>query len=106
MRRQTLSALAIAVAFSPLASRVVAAQNGGGARIGPQIVSYKLGEPSNITITETAIPVFMILPIRGISVDLGTAFAMANVKSTVTGGIGIWAGWSPWVDTLVCDPVN
>ena len=30
----------------------------------------------------------------------------ANVKSTVTGGIGIWAGWSPWVDTLVCDPVN
>jgi hypothetical protein len=84
MRRLTLSALAIVAAYPALGLGDAGAQ-GGGARVSPQIVSYKLGEPSNITITETAIPVFVVLPIRGISVDVGTAFAMANVKSTVSG---------------------
>lgn len=28
----------------------------------------------------------------------------SNVKSNVVGGIGVWACWSPWVDTLACYP--
>jgi hypothetical protein len=28
----------------------------------------------------------------------------ANVESNIEGGLGIWAGWSPWLDTLVCIP--
>lgn len=28
----------------------------------------------------------------------------ANVKDNIEGGLGIWAGWSPWIDTLVCEP--
>ena len=28
----------------------------------------------------------------------------ANVKSNIEGGLGVWAGWTPWMDTLVCDP--
>ena len=76
MRRLILPALC--VASSALAQ--------GGARVGPQFVSYSLGAPSNVTITETAIPVFAYMPLgSGISLDIGTAFAMANVKSTING---------------------
>lgn len=28
----------------------------------------------------------------------------SNVTSNITGGLGVWAGWSPWYDTLVCTP--
>ena len=55
----------------------------GGVRLGPQFVSYTLGDPSNVTITETAVPVFVFMPLRpGLTLDVGSAFAMANVKST------------------------
>ena len=78
MRRSTIAFL---LAVSPA---LASAQS--GARIGPQFVSYTLGEPSNVTITEMAIPVFAYMPFRsGISLDIGTAFAMANVKSTING---------------------
>ena len=76
MRRFVLPALCAAT--SALAQ--------GGARMGPQFVSYSLGAPSNVTITETAIPIFAYMPLRsGISLDIGTAFAMASVKSTING---------------------
>ena len=76
MRRLILPALCVATTAS--------AQ--GGARMGPQFVSYSLGAPSNVTITETAIPIFAYMPLRsGISLDIGTAFAMASVKSTING---------------------
>ena len=26
----------------------------------------------------------------------------ANVKSNINGGLGIWAGWGPAYDTVVC----
>ena len=72
----------LALAAIPAA---VSAQ-GAGARVGPQFVSYTLGAPSNITITETAIPIFAYVPVTGgLTLDIGTAYAMANVKSTVSG---------------------
>lgn len=75
MRRFSVSVLSL------IAS--TAAAQGGGARLGPQMVSYTLGAPSNVKITETAIPLFAILPISpGLTVDIGTAYAMANVKTT------------------------
>lgn len=68
-----------------LAASTASAQS-GGVRVGPQLVSYKLGEPSNLTITETAIPFFAYVPItRGLTLDVGSAYALANVKSTVNG---------------------
>src|ERR1051325_9805514 len=77
MRRLLIVALAALPA-------VAAAQ--GGARVGPQFVSYTLGDPSNVTITETAVPVFVFVPVKsGLTLDIGSAFAMANVKSTVNG---------------------
>jgi hypothetical protein len=78
MRRLILPALALFAA--------AAAQGGAGARIGPQFVSYTLGAPSNVTITETAIPIFAFVPLgTGMTLDIGTAYAMANVKSDATG---------------------
>jgi hypothetical protein len=76
MRRLVLPALLVASA--------AAAQN-SGARIGPQFYSYTLGAPSNVTITEGAIPFFVFMPMGGITLDVGSAYAMANVKSTVGG---------------------
>jgi hypothetical protein len=76
MHRLLIAALALPA--------VAAAQ--GGVRLGPQFVSYTLGDPSNVTITETAVPVFVFMPLRsGLTLDVGSAFAMANVKSTVNG---------------------
>ena len=77
MRRLGILALAV----FPMA----AAAQGGGARVGPQFVSYTLGKPSNVTISQMALPVFVYVPVTpGFSVDIGTAYAMANVKSTGT----------------------
>src|SRR3954471_20980791 len=78
MRRFILPALAL-VAASASAQSV-------GARVGPQFISYTLGAPSNVTITEMAIPIFAYMPIsRALSLDIGTSFASANVKSTGSG---------------------
>ena len=78
MRRLILPAL--------LAASSALAQGGIGARLGPQFVSYTLGAPSSVTITEMAVPVFAIVPISSaFTIDVGSAFAMANVKSTVNG---------------------
>jgi hypothetical protein len=75
MRRLVLPAL--------LAASTALAQ--GGARIGPQFYSYTLGAPSNVTITETAVPFFAFVPLGGMTLDVGSAYAMVNVKSTVAG---------------------
>lgn len=75
MRRISILALAVIP--------VAAGAQGGGVRIGPQFVSYSLGAPSNVTISQAAIPIFAFVPLtRGLSLDVGTAYAMANVKST------------------------
>jgi hypothetical protein len=76
MRRLVLPAL--------LAATAAGAQS-SGARIGPQFYSYTLGEPSNVTITETAVPFFAFMPLSGMTLDVGSAFALVNVKSTVGG---------------------
>ena len=78
MRRLVLVALAVLPAAMDA--------QGAGARVGPQFVSYTLGAPSSVTISETAIPIFAYVPISaGLTLDIGTAYAMANVKSTGTG---------------------
>ena len=76
MRRLVLPAL--------LAASAAMAQN-AGARVGPQFYSYKLGAPSNVTIAETAVPFFVFMPMGGMTLDIGSAYAMANVQSTVGG---------------------
>ena len=60
-----------------------AAVRGQGARLSPQFVSYTLGVPSSVTITEMAVPIFAFMPVtQGLTLDIGTAFASARVKST------------------------
>jgi hypothetical protein len=79
MRRLILPALALVAASA-------SAQSGVGARVGPQFVTYTLGAPSSVTITEMSVPIFAFMPVTpGLSIDIGTAFASANVKSTAGG---------------------
>jgi hypothetical protein len=56
-----------------------------GARLAPQFYSYKISSPSNTTISEFAIPVFVQVPVNErLSFDIGTSFAQARVEQTGT----------------------
>jgi hypothetical protein len=87
MRRLLILAIALsATTASPSLRSGQASAQSGGVRLGPQFVSYTLSDPTNVTISEMAIPVFAFVPLsRGLTLDVGTAFATANVKSTVNG---------------------
>jgi hypothetical protein len=57
-----------------------------GVRLGPQFVQYKLGTPSNTTITELSIPLFVSIPVRdALTIDVGSAFLRARVEQTSSG---------------------
>jgi hypothetical protein len=57
-----------------------------GVRVAPQFVSYTLGAPTSVQISETAIPMFASYAVTpGLTLDIGSAFAMATVKSTGAG---------------------
>ncbi|MGH7679871.1 MAG: hypothetical protein ACRENU_15480 [Gemmatimonadaceae bacterium] len=52
-------------------------------RTGPQFYSYTLKSPLNEKISELAIPVFVMVPVMtGLTVDVGTAFAMVSHEQT------------------------
>src|SRR3954468_15097149 len=52
-----------------------------GARIAPQFHSYKIESPSNTTISEFAIPLFVVVPVSSrLSFDVGTSYARSRVE--------------------------
>jgi hypothetical protein len=54
-----------------------------GARVAPQFHSYKIEAPSNITISEFAVPMFVSIPINSrFGFDVGTSYARARVEPT------------------------
>jgi hypothetical protein len=56
-----------------------------GARVAPQFYSYKIGSPSNMTISEFAFPIFVQIPVtQRLTFDVGTSFAQARVEETGT----------------------
>src|SRR5436309_7410044 len=78
MRRSLLPALL-------LIARIAAAQD-AGARVSPQFVQYKVGAPSNNTISEMAVPIFGFMPVtRNLTLDVGTAYASARVTNNAAG---------------------
>jgi hypothetical protein len=55
-------------------------------RLGPQYVRYKIEAPSNTTISEFALPLFVVVPLgNALTVDVGTAYAMSRVERTANG---------------------
>lgn len=75
MRYHAISALLVVAG--------TAAAQGPGARVSPQFVSYTLGAPSSVTITEMAVPFFAYMAVTpGLTIDIGSAFASARVKNT------------------------
>lgn len=75
MRRLPLFIAALALA-APLQG-----QERPTVRAGTQYVQYRLGGTADQTISELAIPIFVVVPIaNGLTMDVGTAYAQSEVK--------------------------
>jgi hypothetical protein len=56
------------------------------ARAAPQFHSYSIDAPSSTTIREFSVPLFVVVPVtRGLTVDVGTAYARSHVEQTTFG---------------------
>lgn len=61
------------------------------ARLAPQFHSYKVGGTTDLTVSEMAVPLYVIVPVtQRLTFDLGTSFAQSQVKqngatSTISG---------------------
>jgi hypothetical protein len=77
MRTHLLVALALATAGSVSAQAV---------RLAPQFMSYKGEAPSEFTLSEIAIPIFVAIPLgQRLTFDVGSAWASANMERTTAG---------------------
>jgi hypothetical protein len=57
-----------------------------GVRVAPQFHSYDIKSPSNTKISESAVPMFVVLPINAaFSFDIGTSYARSEVTQTTNG---------------------
>ena len=53
------------------------------ARLAPQFHSYKIDSPTNSTISEFAVPLFVLVPITPrLSFDIGSSYTQARVEQT------------------------
>jgi hypothetical protein len=75
--------------FIPIALTCVAPALGAqsisdiGARMAPQFHSYKIDAPSNLTISEFSVPLFVTIPFTPrFGIDVGSSFANARVEQT------------------------
>jgi hypothetical protein len=75
--------------FAPIALMCAATTLGAqsisdiGARTAPQFHSYKIDAPTNLTISEFSIPLFVNIPFTPrFGIDVGTSFANARVEQT------------------------
>ncbi|HVX39083.1 MAG TPA: hypothetical protein VHB25_05850 [Gemmatimonadaceae bacterium] len=97
MLRRILVLAATLASAAPLAAQSI---GDIGARIAPQIHSYTIGAPTSETITEYALPLYVLLPVNpSLSFDLGTAYAQSRVEQTGTDGKKITSTISGMTDT-------
>jgi hypothetical protein len=77
----------IPFAIAALAAQALGAQSvfDSELRLAPQFLQYRIGTPSNETIRELAIPVFVSIPFGpNFTFDVGTAYANARVTNGTT----------------------
>lgn len=80
-----LTSLAVAIAAPALSAQSILDL---GVRVAPQFHSYTIDAPTNVTISEFAVPIFVLVPItQSLSFDVGTSYARAQVEQT-TGAKG------------------
>lgn len=54
-----------------------------GARVAPQFHSYTINAPTNVTISEFSVPLFVLVPITSsFGIDVGTSYVRAQVEQT------------------------
>lgn len=80
--------LSLSVTLAGVAAPLSAQSIGDiGARIAPQFHSYKIGTPTNETISEFALPLYVLVPVTSsLNFDLGTAYAQSRVDQTASDG--------------------
>jgi hypothetical protein len=78
-----LTALALVAGAATLPAQSIADI---GARVAPQFYSYKLNAPSSTTVSEWAVPLYVLVPVSpSLSFDVGTAYASSRVQQSVSG---------------------
>ena len=68
---------------------------------------YKIGDTVVIKMSKLDKPVYEFMEKKYAQIfSGGSPFASpANIPTNITGGaLGVWAGYSPWYDTLICAP--
>jgi hypothetical protein len=82
-------ALALAAVIAP-AGRAQSALD-GELRVAPQFLQYRLKAPTNETVSQVAVPIFVSMPIgERFTVDVGTSYARSRV--TADGGVSEVSG--------------
>lgn len=75
--------LALACAAPPLGAQSVYDVS---ARIAPQFHSYTVRAPSNLEVSEFAVPLYVLMPLTpSFTIDVGTSYARSHVQQTVLG---------------------
>jgi hypothetical protein len=68
---------------------------------------YKIGDTVVIKMSKLEKPVYEFMEKKYAQIfSGGSPFASpANIPTNIDGGaLGVWAGYSPWYDTLICVP--
>ena len=91
MKKRIASAshMVLGIAATLMASALARAQSGfeTNLRAGPQFVRYELGGPVNETISQLAVPIFVVVPVSSaLTVDVGTAYAWSRVEPSSGAG--------------------
>ena len=81
----------------------------GSARLAPQYMSYDIGAPIGMRVSQLAVPLAVVLPMaRGMTIDIGTAWASSEVsgggtRSSIAGltDTQLRASWTLGTDAVV-----
>ena len=98
MRKLIIAATLSTTLAAPLFAQSVYDSN---LRSAPQFVQYQIKAPINETISEFALPIFVVIPVSSaFNFDVGTAYASARVKPNGT-GVGQTSTVSGLTDTQI-----
>ena len=107
MMRALVAAVAGTTLLAPFAAHAQSVLD-GSARLAPQYTSYDIHAPVGLRVSQLALPIAVVLPItRGITIDIGTAWASARVegasRSTIAGltDTQVRASWTLGSDAVV-----
>ena len=106
--RATSVLVGIGLAVAP-ATMLAQSVLDGSIRLAPQYMTYDIGAPIGMRVSQLAIPLAVVIPVRrGVTIDIGTAWASAEVRggemhSSIAGltDTQVRASWTLGTDAVV-----